>query len=198
MGSSNENSAYGPVKNPVATDRFPAVERRVGGSGGGRAGGGWRWGRIRAVSIRQPGSFCGIPAMIGSYGRVSRYGLIAFRVLARSNWAVCEQREGCSGHFAGDRGAGTRTIQPRRPLRYPTIRDEIVKPVKGLRLGIPKEVFRREEWMPGFEEGRSGPSKSIRSSAVNSSRFEMPHTDYAIAAYYIIATAEASSNLARY
>src|SRR5205814_4235018 len=140
LGRSNENSAVGPVRNPEATDRVP------GGSSGG-------WPRAVAAglavaalgtdtggSIRQPGSFCGIPAMMGSYGRVSRYGLIAF--------ASSLDRIGPLARNVKDTAAILQIIAGRDPhdststtVPVPDYREELGKPVKGLRLGIPQEYF---------------------------------------------------------
>src|SRR5258707_12072622 len=196
MGSSNENSAYGPVKNPVALDRVP------GGSSGGSAA------VVAAVlavaslgtdtggSIRQPGALCGIPAMMGSYGRVSRYGLIAF--------ASSLDRIGPFAMNVKDVAAILQTIAGRDPndststtAPVPVYTDEITKSVKGLRIGIPRDYFAE-----GMDSGiRAKVEKGIellKKLGCEPIDIRMPHTDYAIAAYYIIATAEASSNLARY
>src|SRR5213593_496540 len=140
MGSSNENSAYGPVKNPVAPDRVP------GGSSGGSAAVVAAGLAVAALgtdtggSIRQPGSFCGIPAMMGSYGRVSRYGLIAF--------ASSLDRIGPFANSVRDVAAILQTIAGRDPndststtAPVPVYTDEIIKPVKGLRIGIPRDYF---------------------------------------------------------
>src|SRR5437588_7059594 len=140
MGSSNENSAYGPVRNPNAPDRVP------GGSSGGSAAvvaaglAVASLGTDTGGSIRQPGSFCGIPAMMGRYGRVSRYGLIAFAssldrigplaTKVRDVAAVLEVIAGRDPHDS------TSTTAP-----VPDYRAELEKSVRGLRLGIPKEYF---------------------------------------------------------
>lgn len=196
MGSSNENSAYGPVKNPESLDRVP------GGSSGGSAAvvaaglAVASLGTDTGGSIRQPGALCGVPAMMGSYGRVSRYGLIAF--------ASSLDRIGPFARNAKDVAAVLKVIAGRDPLDststtapVPDYFAEIEKPVKGLRLGIPREYFAegmdaavREKIEAGLEI-----YKKLGCELVD---IRMPHTDYAIATYYIIATAEASSNLARY
>jgi aspartyl-tRNA(Asn)/glutamyl-tRNA(Gln) amidotransferase subunit A len=196
MGSSNENSAYGAVRNPVSTDRVP------GGSSGGSAAAVAAGLAVASLgtdtggSIRQPGSFCGIPAMMGSYGRVSRYGLIAF--------ASSLDRIGPFATNVKDVAAVLRVIAGRDPndststtTPVPEYQSEIQKPVQGLRLGIPKEYFGagmdgevRKKIEAGLEI-----YKRLGCELVD---IHMPHTDYAIATYYIIATAEASSNLARY
>jgi len=137
MGSSNENSAYGPVKNPLSPDRVP------GGSSGGSAAVVAAGLAVAALgtdtggSIRQPGSFCGVPAMMGSYGRVSRYGLIAF--------ASSLDRIGPFATNVKDVAAILQAIAGRDPqdststtAPVPDYRAELGKPVKGLRLGIPK------------------------------------------------------------
>jgi aspartyl-tRNA(Asn)/glutamyl-tRNA(Gln) amidotransferase subunit A len=196
MGSSNENSAYGPVKNPAATDRVP------GGSSGGSAAAVAAGLAVGALgtdtggSIRQPGSFCGIPAMMGSYGRVSRYGLIAF--------ASSLDRIGPFATNIKDVAAILQVIAGRDPhdststtAPVPDYQTEIVKPVKGLRLGIPKEYF--AEGMDAAVRKKIEAGVEIyKKLGCELVEIRMPHTDYAIAAYYIIATAEASSNLARY
>jgi aspartyl-tRNA(Asn)/glutamyl-tRNA(Gln) amidotransferase subunit A len=196
MGSSNENSAYGPVRNPEAPDRVP------GGSSGGSAAAVAAGLAVASLgtdtggSIRQPGAFCGIPAMMGSYGRVSRYGLIAFassldRIgpFARTVRDVATVLQVIAGRDPND---ATSTTAP-----VPDYRSEVEKPVKGMRIGIPKDYFAegmdqgvRKQVLAGIEL-----FKKIGCQIID---IRMPHTDYAIAAYYIIATAEASSNLARY
>jgi aspartyl-tRNA(Asn)/glutamyl-tRNA(Gln) amidotransferase subunit A len=196
MGSSNENSAYGPVKNPAATDRVP------GGSSGGSAAAVAAGLAVAALgtdtggSIRQPGSFCGIPAMMGSYGRVSRYGLIAF--------ASSLDRIGPFATNIKDVAAILQVIAGRDPhdststtALVPDYQTEIVKPVKGLRLGIPKEYF-AEGMDAGVRKKIEAGVEIYKKLGCELVEIRMPHTDYAIAAYYIIATAEASSNLARY
>src|SRR5271170_898730 len=140
MGSSNENSAYGPVQNPAAPGCVP------GGSSGGSAAAVAAdlavasLGTDTGGSIRQPGSFCGIPAMMGSYGRVSRYGLIAFassldRIgpFARNVADVAKVLQIIAGRDANDATSTTAEV--------PDYRSEIGKPVAGLRIGIPKEYF---------------------------------------------------------
>jgi aspartyl-tRNA(Asn)/glutamyl-tRNA(Gln) amidotransferase subunit A len=196
MGSSNENSAYGPVKNPVAPERVP------GGSSGGSAAAVAAGLAVAALgtdtggSIRQPGSFCGIPAMMGSYGRVSRYGLIAF--------ASSLDRIGPLATNVKDVAAILQVIAGRDPhdststtTPVPDYGSELGKPVKGLRLGIPKEYF-GEGMDAGVREKVEAGIEVFKKLGCELVEIRMPHTDYAIATYYIIATAEASSNLARY
>jgi aspartyl-tRNA(Asn)/glutamyl-tRNA(Gln) amidotransferase subunit A len=196
MGSSNENSAYGPVKNPAATDRVP------GGSSGGSAAAVAAGLALAALgtdtggSIRQPGSFCGIPGMMGSYGRVSRYGLIAF--------ASSLDRIGPFANSVRDVAAILQVIAGRDPhdststtAPVPAYAAEIEKPVKGLRLGIPKDYF-GEGMDAGVRKKIEAGIEVYKKLGCELIEIRMPHTDYAIATYYIIATAEASSNLARY
>ena len=196
MGSSNENSAYGPVRNPKALDRIP------GGSSGGSAAAVAAGLAVASLgtdtggSIRQPGAMCGIPAMMPSYGRVSRYGLIAFASsLDRIGPFANNVRDAATvlQVIAGrDVNDSTSTTAP-----VPNYSVEIDKPVKGVRIGIPKDYFAegmdlgvREKVLKGVEV--------LRKLGCQILDIRMPHTDYAIATYYIIATAEASSNLARY
>jgi len=196
MGSSNENSAYGPVRNPLAPDRVP------GGSSGGSAAAVAAGLAVAALgtdtggSIRQPGSFCGIPAMMPTYGRVSRYGLIAF--------ASSLDRIGPFASSVRDAAAMMAVLAGRDPkdsssvdLPVENYSAELDKPVKGLRIGIPSEYF-GEGMHPEVQAKVEAGIRLLESLGCRSVELRMPHTDYAIATYYIVATAEASSNLARY
>src|SRR5438477_2749388 len=175
MGSSNENSAYGPVKNPEALDRVP------GGSSGGSAAvvaaglAVASLGTDTGGSIRQPGALCGIPAMMGSYGRVSRYGLIAF--------ASSLDRIGPFATNVHDVAAILQTIAGRDPrdststtAQVPDYASEITKPVKGLRIGIPRDYF-----AGGLDSGvREKIEKGIellRKLGCEPVDIRMPHTD---------------------
>src|SRR5882762_1414427 len=196
MGSSNENSAYGPVRNPIKIGRVPGGSS--GGSGAAVAAGlaVVALGTDTGGSIRQPGSFCGIPAMMPSYGRVSRYGLIAF--------ASSLDRIGPFARTVRDAATVMSTLAGRDPLDstssatpVPDYAAALGRSLTGLRIGIPDDYFaegldpevrRKVEAGIGLLEKLGCRRVSIR----------MPNTDYAVAAYYIIATAEASSNLARY
>jgi len=196
MGSSNENSAYGPVRNPVAPDRVP------GGSSGGSAAAVAAGLAVAALgtdtggSIRQPGAFCGIPAIMGTYGRVSRYGLIAF--------ASSLDRIGPFATTVRDTAAVLEVIAGPDPLDstcanvpVPAYSAELDRPVRGLRIGIPREYF-GEGMDPTVRRKVGAGTKLLESLGCQRVELRMPHTDYAIATYYILATAEASSNLARY
>jgi aspartyl-tRNA(Asn)/glutamyl-tRNA(Gln) amidotransferase subunit A len=196
MGSSNENSAFGPVRNPVAPDRVP------GGSSGGSAAAVAAGLTVAALgtdtggSIRQPGALCGIPAMMPTYGRVSRYGLIAFASsLDRIGPFATNIRDAAAilnviaGHDEKD---STSANAPK-----PDYEAELEKPISGMRVGIPKEYF-----APGIDsevqEKVEAGIKLLESLGCRLAELRLPHTDYAIATYYIVATAEASSNLARF
>ncbi|MFY9528655.1 MAG: Asp-tRNA(Asn)/Glu-tRNA(Gln) amidotransferase subunit GatA [Candidatus Acidiferrales bacterium] len=196
MGSSNENSAYGPVRNPVALDRVP------GGSSGGSAAAVAAGLAVAALgtdtggSIRQPGACCGIPAMMPTYGRVSRYGLIAFassldRIgpFARNIQDAATILGVIAGHDEMDSTSAA--------LKVPSYVEEIEKPVSGLRIGIPEEYF-AEGLDPEVRKKIEAGIALLEKLGCKRLSLRMPHTDYAIATYYIIATAEASSNLARY
>jgi aspartyl-tRNA(Asn)/glutamyl-tRNA(Gln) amidotransferase subunit A len=196
MGSSNENSAYGPVKNPAALDRVP------GGSSGGSAAAVAAdlavasLGTDTGGSIRQPGAFCGIPAMMGSYGRVSRYGLIAFassldRIgpLAKNVRDVATVLKIMAGRDPHDSTSATASVED-----YHASLD---KPVKGMKIGIPKEYF-GAGMDDGIRKKIEAGIEIYKKLGCQLIEIRLPHTDYAIATYYIIATAEASSNLARY
>jgi aspartyl-tRNA(Asn)/glutamyl-tRNA(Gln) amidotransferase subunit A len=196
MGSSNENSAYGPVRNPHDTARVS------GGSSGGSAAAVADGLAVAALgsdtggSIRQPAGFCGVVGLMGTYGRVSRYGLIAFASsldhigpFARTVRDAAAVLQGMAGRDPNDSTSADVPVPD-----YATALDQ---PVKGLKLGVPKEYFGA-----GLDpEVRAKVEKGIarfRELGCEVQEVSLPHTDYAIACYYIIATAEASSNLARY
>jgi aspartyl-tRNA(Asn)/glutamyl-tRNA(Gln) amidotransferase subunit A len=196
MGGSNENSAYGPVRNPLAPDRVP------GGSSGGSAAAVAAGLAVAALgtdtggSIRQPGSFCGVPALMPTYGRVSRYGLVAFASsldkigpFATTVADAAAVLSIIAGHDANDS-----TSAPVPAADYVA---EAAKPVQGLRIGVPEDYFGEgldEEVRESVESAIAG----LERLGCKRVPLRMPHTDYAIATYYILATAEASSNLARY
>src|SRR5512146_1992548 len=197
MGSSNENSAYRPVRNPRDTSRVP------GGSSGGSAAAVAAGTAVAALgsdtggSIRQPASFCGVVGLMPTYGRVSRYGLIAF--------ASSLDHIGPLTKTVKDAALLLRIIAGRDPMDstsadvpVPDYTEEIGRPVKGLRLGVPREYFGE-----GLDaEVRAAIEAAIQTLAKNCGceivPISLPHTEYAIPTYYLIATAEASSNLARY
>ena len=195
MGSSNENSAYGPVRNPVALDRVP------GGSSGGSAAAVAQGTAVVSLgsdtggSIRQPASFCGIVGVTPTYGRVSRYGLTAF--------ASSLDHIGPFGRNVKD-AATLLHVMAGRDLRdstsaaapVPDYSAELNKNVKGLKLGLPVEYLKHLTSETGEPLNRG--LETLKTLGCEVREISLPATDYAIACYYIIATAEASSNLARY
>jgi aspartyl-tRNA(Asn)/glutamyl-tRNA(Gln) amidotransferase subunit A len=196
MGGSNENSAYGPVRNPVAMDRVP------GGSSGGSAtavAGGLAvaaLGTDTGGSVRQPGSFCGIPAMMPTYGRVSRYGLIAFASsLDRVGVFAGNVRDVATimGMMAGsDPMDSTAAAVP-----VPDYLQGLDAPVKGLKIGVPTDYF-AAGLDPAVREKVEAGISLLERLGCERIPLRMPHTEYAVGTYYLVATAEASSNLARY
>jgi aspartyl-tRNA(Asn)/glutamyl-tRNA(Gln) amidotransferase subunit A len=196
MGSSNENSAYGPVRNPVALDRVP------GGSSGGSAAAVAAGLAVVALgtdtggSIRQPGAYCGIPALMPTYGRVSRYGLIAFassldRIgpFATNIADAATVISVIAGYDSNDSTSAA--------VAVPDYLAEIEKPVLGLRIGVPEDYF-GAGLDPEVKTKVQAGISLLEKLGCKRVPLKMPHTDYAIATYYIVATAEASSNLARY
>ncbi|MGC9292093.1 MAG: Asp-tRNA(Asn)/Glu-tRNA(Gln) amidotransferase subunit GatA [Acidobacteriaceae bacterium] len=196
MGSSNENSAYGPVHNPRALDRVP------GGSSGGSAAAVAAGMAVATLgtdtggSIRQPASFCGVVGVLPTYGRISRYGLIAFASsLDRVGPFTSTVRDAAIllGVMAGhDPLDATSSHQP-----VPDYTADLDKPVTGLRVGVPREYFSE-----GLDaEVRTAIEKTmdqLRAAGCTLHNVSLPHTQYAIPTYYVLATAEASSNLARF
>jgi aspartyl-tRNA(Asn)/glutamyl-tRNA(Gln) amidotransferase subunit A len=196
MGSSNENSAYGPVRNPRDTSRVP------GGSSGGSAAAVAAGTAVATLgsdtggSIRQPASFCGVVGLMPTYGRVSRYGLIAF--------ASSLDHIGPLTKTVKDAAILLRVIAGRDPLDstsadvpVPDYAADLAKPVNELKIGVPKEYFGEgldAEVRAGVEAGIA----KLQSAGCQMVPISLPHTAYAIPTYYVIATAEASANLARY
>ena len=196
MGSSNENSAYGPVRNPVDTERVP------GGSSGGSAAAVAAnlavatLGSDTGGSIRQPASFCGVVGVLPTYGRVSRYGLIAYASsLDRVGPFAANVRDAATllsviaGHDSKD------ATSPPAPV--PDYAAESDNPVAGLRIGVPAEYFAEgldPEVRAAIEKGIA----ALQAAGCAVKPVSLPHTRYAIPVYYLIATAEASANLARF
>jgi aspartyl-tRNA(Asn)/glutamyl-tRNA(Gln) amidotransferase subunit A len=196
MGSSNENSAYGPVRNPRDKTRVP------GGSSGGSAAAVAAGMTVAALgsdtggSIRQPASFCGVVGLMPTYGRVSRYGLIAF--------ASSLDHIGPLTRTVRDAATVLRVIAGRDPLDstsadmpVPDYVAELARPVTGLRVGVPKEYFGEgldDEVRAAVEAGID----KLRAAGCEIVSISLPYTEYAIPTYYVIATAEASANLARF
>ncbi len=195
MGSSNENSAYGPVRNPHALDRVP------GGSSGGSAAAVAQGTAVVALgsdtggSVRQPASFCGVVGVTPTYGRVSRYGLTAF--------ASSLDHIGPLARSVRDAARLLGVIAGRDPLDstsaeapVPDYLAHLTGDVKGLKLGLPREYLKDLTSETGELIGRG--IDRLKKLGCEVQDISLPATDYAIATYYIIATAEASSNLARY
>jgi len=196
MGSSTENSAFGPTRNPVAPDRVP------GGSSGGSAAAVAAGEAVVAVgtdtggSIRQPASFCGIVGMKPTYGRVSRYGLIAYASSLDQAGPFARNVEDCalllsviSGHDPKD------TTSAPKPV--PDYVGSLNKDIKGLKVGLPKEYF-IEGLDSQVREKVMSAAALLEGQGAEIVEISLPHTPYAVGTYYLIATAEASSNLARY
>ncbi|MEO6801818.1 MAG: Asp-tRNA(Asn)/Glu-tRNA(Gln) amidotransferase subunit GatA [Granulicella sp.] len=196
MGSSNENSAYGPVRNPRALDRVP------GGSSGGSAAAvaaGFAvvsLGTDTGGSIRQPAAFCGVVGVLPTYGRVSRYGLIAF--------ASSLDRVGPFTNNVTDAATVLQVLAGPDPLDATSSNrpaDDYVaaleKPVSGLRVGVPAEYF-GEGLDPEIRAAVERTLDGLKAAGCTITPISLPHTQYAIPTYYVIATAEASSNLSRF
>ncbi len=196
MGSSTENSALGSTRNPWALDRVP------GGSSGGSAAAVAARQCLGAIgtdtggSIRLPASYCGVTGMKPTYGRVSRYGMIAFASSLDQAGPIATTVRGAAmllQAMAGHDDRDSTSI----PAPVPDYLAAIDRGVEGLRIGVPKEYF-----VKGIEPDVE---KSVRAACAELERagaelvdVSLPHTEYAVATYYIVATAEASSNLGRY
>ena len=196
MGSSNENSAFHPVHNPRDLSLVP------GGSSGGSAAAVAAHMAVAALgsdtggSIRQPASFCGVVGLMPTYGRVSRYGLIAF--------ASSLDHIGPLTKTVKDAATVLQVIAGRDPLDstsanvpVPDYVTELERPIRGMKLGVPKEYF-SEGLHDEVRQSIESAIAKLNSLGCEMIPISLPHTPYAIPTYYLIATAEASSNLARY
>jgi aspartyl-tRNA(Asn)/glutamyl-tRNA(Gln) amidotransferase subunit A len=196
MGSSTEHSAYGPTRNPIAPDRVP------GGSSGGSAAAvaagivSLALGSETGGSVRQPASFCGVVGVKPTYGRVSRFGLVAF--------ASSLDQVGVFGASVDDAARGLAVIAGHDPrdstsadLPVPDYAASREASVKGMVIGLPKEYF-PASLDPAIRARCDEAVERLRSLGAEIREVSLPHTDFAIPAYYIIAPAEASSNLARF
>jgi len=196
MGSSNEYSAYGPVYNPWDTTRVP------GGSSGGSAAAvaadeaAIALGSDTGGSIRQPGSLCGVVGFKPTYGRVSRYGLIAFASSLDQIGPLAKDVTDAAtmlGAIAGPDPRDSTTVPAPVPDYLATLKDG----VKGLRLGVPREYF-VPGMEPGVERAVRGAIAALEGLGATVGEVSLPSTEHALATYYIIAPAEASANLARF
>ena len=196
MGSSNENSAYGPVLNPRALDRVPG-----GSSGGSAAAVAANFavatlGTDTGGSIRQPAAFCGVVGLLPTYGRVSRYGLIAFassldRIgpLTKNVKDAATILQVIAGKDVMDATSSDRPVED--------YVGGLAKPVEGLRIGVPEEYF-GEGLDPEIRGAINGVIAGLKMAGCVVKPVSLPHTKYAVPTYYVIATAEASSNLSRF
>jgi aspartyl-tRNA(Asn)/glutamyl-tRNA(Gln) amidotransferase subunit A len=196
MGSSTENSGFYPTRNPHDVFRVP------GGSSGGSAAAVAAGEAVVALgtdtggSIRQPAALCGVVGMKPTYGRVSRYGLIAFAssldqigpfaVTVRDAALVLQAM---SGLDLRDATSADRPVD---------LLSELEAGVEGMRLGVPREYFEVEGMEPGVKSAVSAAIAALERAGAELVEVGLPHTDYGLAAYYIIAPAECSSNLARF
>jgi aspartyl-tRNA(Asn)/glutamyl-tRNA(Gln) amidotransferase subunit A len=196
MGSSTENSAFGATHNPWDTDRVP------GGSSGGSAAAvaaGFGFGALGSDtggSIRQPASLCGVVGLKPTYGRVSRYGLVAF--------ASSLDQIGPFGRTVEDAAALSQVIDGHDamdstsvPRAVPDYSNALLAGVKGLKIGLPKEYF-VGGIAPEVAEAVRKAVASLESQGASVREVSLPHTEHCLSVYYLLATAEASSNLARF
>jgi len=196
MGSSTENSAFGPTRNPWDLERTPG-----GSSGGSAAAVAARMvpgtlGTDTGGSIRQPAALVGCAGMKPTYGRVSRFGVIAFASSLDQVGAFAQDVRGVAlllsaiaGHDPDDQTSSTRPV--------PDYAASLARGVRGLRIGVPAEYF-GEGLQPEIDKAVRAGIEVLRSEGCEVKPISLPNSPHAIAAYYIVATAEASSNLARY
>jgi aspartyl-tRNA(Asn)/glutamyl-tRNA(Gln) amidotransferase subunit A len=195
MGSSNENSAFGPVLNPWDRSRVP------GGSSGGSAAAvaagsaPWALGTDTGGSIRQPAAMCGIVGLKPTYGSVSRYGMIAFASSLDQAGPLTRDVTDAAllyGQMTGHDPCDSTSLQHPEAIALPT-----AQRLDGIRLGVPAELT-GEGIDPGVLERFEATLKLAEELGATISRVPLPHADYGLSAYYVIAPAEASSNLARF
>ncbi|MBR0328397.1 MAG: Asp-tRNA(Asn)/Glu-tRNA(Gln) amidotransferase subunit GatA, partial [Selenomonadaceae bacterium] len=196
MGGSTENSAFHPTHNPWNTDCVP------GGSSGGSAAAVaagtavWALGSDTGGSIRQPASFCGVVGMKPTYGRVSRYGLVAYASSLDQIGPITKDVTDCANILniiAGRDEMDSTSIDS----VVPDYTKSLVQDVKGLKIGLPKEYF-VNGMDPEVEGAVKAAVKQLEALGAEVVEISLPNTDYAISTYYLIAPAEAATNLARY
>lgn len=196
MGSSTENSGYFVTHNPWDLDRVP------GGSSGGSGAAVASFmatatlGTDTGGSIRLPGAFCGIAALKPSYGRVSRYGLIAYGSSLDSAGPLARSVEDVArilGVMAGHDPLDSTSM----PIPVPNYLDHLTGDIKGLRVGIPKEYF-VDGMQPEVESAIRAAIEKLKELGAEIVEISLPHTEYSLPVYYLIATSEASANLARF
>ncbi len=196
MGSSNENSGFDICRNPLDTSRVP------GGSSGGSAAALAAGTAVLALgedtggSIRQPAAFCGVVGLKPTYGRVSRYGIIAYGSSFDQVGPMARNVEDCArllgiiaGHDPMDTTSASETV--------PDYTANLKQGIEGVRIGVPEEYL-AEGLDPSVKESVGRAIERMESLGARVESVRLPHTEYAVAAYYILVTAEASSNLARY
>lgn len=196
FGSSCETSCYGPTRNPWDLNRIP------GGSSGGSAAAVAADETILALgsdtggSIRQPAALCGIVGLKPTYGRVSRYGLIAFASSLDQIGPLTKDVEDAAlllGVIAGYDEMDSTSVD----IPVPDYKKSLVKDIKGLRIGVPKEYFIKG-MDPEVESAVRNAINTLKDLGAKVADISLPHTEYAVATYYIVGPAEASSNLARF
>lgn len=196
MGGSTENSAYHPTCNPWNTDCVP------GGSSGGSAAAVaagtavWALGSDTGGSIRQPASFCGVVGMKPTYGRVSRYGLVAYASSLDQIGPITKDVTDCA-HILNIIAGRDEMDSTSLDVQVPDFTKALVQDVKGLKIGLPKEYFVKGI-DPEVEAAVKNGVKELEKLGAEVVEISLPNTDYAISTYYLIAPAEAATNLARY
>ena len=196
MGGSTENSAYHPTCNPWNTDCVP------GGSSGGSAAAVaagtavWALGSDTGGSIRQPSSFCGVVGMKPTYGRVSRYGLVAYASSLDQIGPITKDVTDCA-HILNIIAGRDEMDSTSLDVQVPDFTKALVQDVKGLKIGLPKEYFVKG-MDPEVEAAVKNGVKELEKLGAEVVEISLPNTDYAISTYYLIAPAEAATNLARY
>lgn len=196
MGGSTENSAYHPTHNPWNTECVP------GGSSGGSAAAVaagtavWALGSDTGGSIRQPASFCGVVGMKPTYGRVSRYGLVAYASSLDQIGPITKDVTDCA-HILNIIAGRDEMDSTSLDEAVPDFTKALVQDVKGLKIGLPKEYFVKG-MDPEVEAAVRTAVKKLEEMGAEVVEISLPNTDYAISTYYLIAPAEAATNLARY
>jgi aspartyl-tRNA(Asn)/glutamyl-tRNA(Gln) amidotransferase subunit A len=196
MGSSNENSGYGPVKNPWDLERVP------GGSSGGSAAAvaaglaPWAIGTDTGGSIRQPAALCGLVGLKPTYGSVSRYGMIAFASSLDQCGPLTRDVTDSAllyRHMIGRDACDSTSLEHPEEIRLPS-----AESLEGIRFGVPPELTRQEGIEPGVSDVFDTTIALIERLGGTVEEIALPHSGHGLSAYYVLAPAEASANLARY